>query len=71
MAVNPVNALVKLPTPVPSVVLESAVVGLVVELQHTPRAVTVDPPSAITVPPAVAVVDEILETDNVVTSNGI
>jgi hypothetical protein len=49
-------ALVKIPVPVPSTVLLSKVVGLVVVLQQTPRAVTKAPPSAPTVPPLLAVV---------------
>jgi hypothetical protein len=48
--------LVKLPAPVPSVVLLLAVVGLAVALQQTPRAVTDAPPSLVIFPPLVAVV---------------
>ena len=48
--------LVNTPVPVPSVVLLSAVVGLSDVLQHTPRAVTVSPPSSVTLPPESAVV---------------
>jgi len=56
-AVSPVMGLMKVPVPVPSLVLVvSAVVGLTDVLQHTPRAVTVAPPSAVTLPPLVAVV---------------
>lgn len=46
----------KLPVPVPSVVLLSLVVGLCEVLQQTPRAVTDAPPSAVTLPPPDAVV---------------
>lgn len=57
MAVKPVIALVKLPIPVPSVVLvDKAMVGFAVVLQQTPRAVTVAPPSLLMLPPLVAVV---------------
>ena len=59
--------LVKTPVPVPSVVLASAVVGFAVVLQHTPRAVTADPPSAVTFPPLAAPVDVIPVTAVVVT----
>ena len=58
LAVNPVRLLVKLPVPEPSeVFVLRAVVGLVSVLQHTPRAVTVAPPSYVTLPPVVAVVE--------------
>jgi hypothetical protein len=42
---------VKLPVPLPSVVLLSDTVGYGEVLQHTPRAVTVAPPSSVIVPP--------------------
>jgi len=48
--------LVNVPVPVPSVVWLPVVVGFVEVLQHTPRAVTVAPPSEVTLPPLVAVV---------------
>jgi hypothetical protein len=51
---NPVIELVKLPVPVPSVVLLSDIVGLFDVLQHTPRAVTEDDPADVTFPPPVA-----------------
>ena len=51
--VNPVILLVNGDV-VPSVVLELAVVGPVVVLQHTPCAVTAEPPIAVTVPPELA-----------------
>ena len=54
-AVKPVRLLEKVPTPFPSDVLLLAVVGLVVVLQHTPRAVTEAPPSQVILPPLVAV----------------
>jgi hypothetical protein len=57
----------KLPGPVPSVVLSAAVVGLLVTLQQTPRAVTSEPPSEVTFPPVAAVVAVILVTDATVT----
>ena len=47
--------------PVPSLVFESAIVGLAVRLQQTPFAVMATPPSERTVPPLVAVVNEIAE----------
>jgi len=59
---NPVNELVKLPTPVPSAVLLSAIVGVPVVFQHTPRAVTALPPSPVTLPPLEAVVPVIANT---------
>ena len=56
LAVNPVKELVKLLVPEPSVEIPFAVVGVAVdELQHTPLAVTADPPSEVTDPPLVAV----------------
>jgi hypothetical protein len=51
-----VIALVNAPVPVPSVVFELLVVGFAVVLQHTPRAVTVELPALVTLPPLVAVV---------------
>ena len=49
--------LAKAPLPVPSVVLvNKAMVGLVPELQQTPRAVMVAPPSSVILPPLAAVV---------------
>jgi len=53
---NPEIELEKLPIPVPSVVLELAVVGFCVILQQTPRAVTDAPPSLVIFPPPVIVV---------------
>ena len=53
--------LVKVPGPVPSVVFELVVVGFCVVAQHTPRAVTAEPPSDVIFPPLVAVVEVIAE----------
>jgi hypothetical protein len=53
--------LVKVPGPDPSVVFELAVVGFWVVAQHTPRAVTAEPPSDVILPPLVAVVGVIAE----------
>ena len=53
--------------PDPFVVLLFAVVGLAVVLQHTPRAVTLAPPSAVILPPLVADVLVIAEMAVVVT----
>ena len=58
--------LIKLPVPVSLEVLESAIVGFWDILQHTPRAVTKEPPSLVIVPPLVAVVEVIAETAVVV-----
>ena len=55
--------LVKIPIPVPSVVLSLAVVEFWEILQQTPRAVTNAPPSEITSPPHDAVVAVILVTN--------
>jgi len=52
---SPVIELVKLPVPVPFVVLMLLVVGLADVLQQTPLAVIVAPPSEVTFPPLVAV----------------
>lgn len=49
--------LVKIPVPDPSIVLLSLVVGLPDVLQQTPLAVTEAPPSSVTFPPLVAVVE--------------
>ena len=60
--------LVKVPAPVPSVVRESAIVGLTDVLQHTPLAVTVAPPVEVTLPPEVADVWVIADAAVVVTT---
>jgi hypothetical protein len=49
--VRPVKLLVKVPVPIPSEVLLSAVVGLCDVLQQTPLTVIVPPPSAVILPP--------------------
>ena len=59
--------LVKLPVPLPSLVLELSVVGFDVVLQQTPMAVTVAPPSDVTLPPQRALVEVIEDTEFVVT----
>jgi hypothetical protein len=51
--------LVKAPVPVPSVVWLPVAIGLAAVDQHTPLAVTDAPPSAVTLPPEEAVVDNI------------
>lgn len=61
--------LVKVPVPVPSDVFELAVVGFCVELQQTPRAVTVDPPAFVTLPPLVAD-QEVMDDSEVVETSG-
>ena len=48
--------LVKIPDPVPSVVIELATVGFWVVAQQIPRVVTAEPPSLEIFPPLVAVV---------------
>ena len=68
--VSPVIELVKLPVPVLSVVLLSDVVGLVDVLQHTPRVVTVAPPSDVTFPPLEAV-EVVIDDDAVVVTVGV
>ena len=64
---NPDIMLVKLPVPLPSVVLELLVVGFDEVLQQTPLAVTVDPPSDVTLPPQTALLEVIEDTELVVT----
>ena len=53
--------------PVLSVVWLPVITGFVVVLQHTPRAVTVAPPSEVTLPPLAAVVSVIEVIADVVT----
>ena len=61
----------KLPVPVPLLVLvANAVVGFVVVDQHTPRAVTATPPSAVTLPPLVAPVEVMADAAVVVETVG-
>ena len=58
--VNPVIELVNDPVPVPLLVfVDSEIVGFIDVDQTTPLAVTVKPPSDVTIPPEVAVVDDI------------
>ena len=57
----------KEPPPVPLVVWLLFIVGLVLVLQQTPRAVTEAPPVAVTLPPLVADVVVMFETAVVVT----
>ena len=59
--------LVKLPVPVPSVVLLFAVVGLADVLQQTPLAVIEAPASDVTFPPLDALVEVIEDIAEVVT----
>lgn len=66
-ALNPVILLVKPPVPLPFVVFELLVVGLVDVLQQTPLVVTVAPPSEVTFPPQTALDELIDETEFVVT----
>ena len=61
-AVKPVMLLVKEPVPLPSIVLKFAIVGLGVVFQQTPRAVIAAPPSAVMLPPLMAVVPVIVLT---------
>lgn len=58
------------PVPVPLVVWVPVIIGFVVVLQHTPRAVTVAPPSVLILPPPAAVV-AVIEVTAVVVSVGI
>jgi len=64
---RPVRELVKLPVPVPSVVLLLEIVGAVEVFQHIPRAVNVEPPSLVTLPPDIAAAGVIAEMTFVVT----
>jgi hypothetical protein len=63
--------LVKAPVPVPSVVLESEMVGVPVAFQQTPYAVTEAPPSEVTLPPEDALEEEMEETAVVATSGAL
>ena len=56
-----VKLLAKEPAPVPSFVCESAIVGFCEVLQQIPRAVTLAPPSLVTLPPQLAVLEVIAE----------
>ena len=57
------------PVPVPSAVFEPEIVGPVVVLQQTPRAVTVNPPSLVTLPP-VSAASEVIEVITFVVTAG-
>ena len=61
----------KLPVPDPACVCEPEIVGFAVGPQHTPRSVTVAPPSEVTFPPAVALVVVIEVTAEVVTEGSV
>ena len=63
---SPDILLVKFPVPLPSVVLELLVVGFDEVFQQTPLAVTVAPPSDVTLPPQTALVEVIEDTELVV-----
>jgi hypothetical protein len=67
---RPEIALVKAPVPLPSVVLESDVVGLEDVDQQTPRAVTEALPSLVTLPPPEAEFEVTEEGAPVVTVGG-
>jgi hypothetical protein len=67
LAVKPVSEQLKLPVPVPETACVLLIVGFSLVLQQTPRVVTVASPSAVTLPPAVAVVAAMLLTVVVVT----
>jgi hypothetical protein len=51
---KPSRLLLKLPVPLPSLVVLALVVGFGLVLQHTPRWVTAAPPVELTVPPLFA-----------------
>ena len=70
LAASSVRLLEKAPVPVPSVVLLLAMVGFWEVDQHTPLAVTVAPPSLVTLPPEEAVVEEEALVAAVVTVGG-
>ena len=65
--VSPVRELLNTPVPVPSLVQVPPTSGFADVLQQTPLAVTGVPPSEVTVPPPVAVVEVTLEMVAVVT----
>ena len=58
------------PVPVPLLVQLPVMSGLAAVPQQTPLALTVTPPSLVTVPPAVAGVEVIAVIDAVVTTGG-
>ena len=59
------------PNPVPSIVLLSEIVGLIVNPQHTPRAIILAFPLAVITPPLVALMTSILETSAVESLGGV
>ena len=59
---NPERILVKLPVPVPSVVLLLLIVGFDAVAQQTPLAVIDPPPSSVILPPDTALIEVIDET---------
>ena len=61
----PERLLVKLPVPVPSVVIKLLMVGVAVVAQQTPLAVMAPPPLAVIFPPETAVV-KVIEVTAVV-----
>ena len=63
---RPLIVLVKAPVPDPSVVWLSLIIGVPEVFQHTPRALTLAPPSDKIDPPLLAVVCVIAETAVVV-----
>ena len=60
---------VNVPVPEPLVTLELEVVGFWAVAQQTPRAVTAEPPSLVTLPPLVAV-EEVMAVAAVVVRTG-
>jgi hypothetical protein len=62
--------LVNVPVPLPSTVLEFAIVGPEAVFQQTPRAVIEAPPSAVIVPPLVAVLLVTAVTEVVLPTTG-
>jgi hypothetical protein len=59
LAVKPVRLLVKLPKPLPLMIVVFAVVGEGLVLKQTPRCVMSEPPSLVMLPPEIAVVSAI------------
>ena len=64
-AVNPPTELVKLPNPVPLLVLESSMVGFGLVPQQTPLSVIAEPPSIAMLPPHTAVFFVMDDTEEV------
>ena len=63
--VNPTMVLIKLPVAAPSIVLLLFIVGDEVVAQQTPRSVIVAPPSLVILPPLIAEVEVVSDTDTV------